>query len=197
MFFNPRALCLGAFALLISTVSAADCKAGPWGEVQQVGGQGGTEFCHTKYDLGVVMTGVEVWAAKKEIEAIQFYFSDGSNSGQIGKVDKNKKHARLDWDSSKTTISQVKTWTGRKGASLGRVYIRTSDGQELDVGIDTDGQETFETKTAAGIMLGAVGRGSDVVDNLGFLFLKSKIDKMAVEDVVFVRFLLTHLPFYT
>ncbi|KAF2248407.1 hypothetical protein BU26DRAFT_565804 [Trematosphaeria pertusa] len=185
MFFNARALFLGAAALFFGLSAADDCAQGPWQDVQYVGGQGGSPYCHTKYLDGTVMTGIEVWASKKEVEAIQFYYSDGTNSGQLGKVDKNKKHARLDWDSSTDGISQVKTWGNGKGESLGRVYIRTKGGAELDVGKDTDGQDTYESKTASGILLGAFGRSGEVIDGLGLLFLKSKIDKITVEDMVF------------
>jgi hypothetical protein len=58
-------------------------------------------------------------------------------------------------------------------------------GAELDVGKDTNGQDTFETKVNSGIMLGAFGSSGDHVDNLGFLFLKSKIDKITQDDIVF------------
>jgi len=96
-----------------------------------------------------------------------------------------KEHQRLDWDPSVDGVSQLKTWGNGKGQYLGRVYLRTKKGAELDVGKDTDGQDTFETKVNSGILLGAFGGSGDKIDRLGFLFLKSSIDKITLEDVVF------------
>lgn len=184
MYFSPRKLLIAA-ACLLTAVRASDCSDGPWQDVQWVGGQGGGDFCATKYKQGVVITGVEVWANKGGVRAIQFYYSDGTNSGQFGKIDGDR-HGRLDWDPAVDGISQVKSWGNGRGQHLGRVQIRTKKGAELDVGKDTSGQDTFESKTASGIMLGAFGRSGDLVDSLGFLFLKSKIERITIDDVVFV-----------
>lgn len=187
MLFNPRSLLVGATALFLSGVAtAADCANGPWTNVQYVGGGGGGEWCETKYDQGIVMTGMEVWASGKAVRAVQFYYSDGTNSPMIGKLDDIKEHQRIDWDPSKDGIDQFKSWGNGKGQYLGRVYLRLKSGGELNVGKDTDGQDTFESDPQSGIVLGAFGRGGDVVDGMGMLFLKSTVDKMTIEDVAFV-----------
>ncbi|KAF2731385.1 hypothetical protein EJ04DRAFT_579188 [Polyplosphaeria fusca] len=187
MIFSPKKLLLGA-AVLFSGFSglalADDCEQGPWQDVTSTGASTGGPYCATKWKSGTVITGVEVWANDKTVRAIQFYFSDGTNSQQWGKPDGNK-HARMDWDSAVDQIGQIKTWGNGKGQSLGRVYIRTKSGKELDVGKDTSGQDTFETNVASGVMLGAFGTAGDVIDSLGFIFLKSKIEKITVSDIVF------------
>ena len=54
------------------------------------------------------------------------------------------------------------------------------------MGKDTNGQTTFEHSVESGILLGGFGNSGDSIDSLGLLFLKSKIDKMTVSDVLFV-----------
>jgi hypothetical protein len=185
MYFSPRKLLLGATLLLSPFFAAADdCSEGPWTDVSSTGGGGGGGFCATKWKAGVVITGVEVWANSKDVRAIQFYYSDGTNSELFGKIDGDK-HARMDWDPATDGIEQLRTWGNGRGQYLGRVFIRTKTGKELDVGKDTSGQDTFESKVASGIMLGAFGAHGDVIDSLGFIFLKSKIERITIDDVVF------------
>ncbi|KAH7125511.1 hypothetical protein B0J11DRAFT_308099 [Dendryphion nanum] len=185
MLFSTPKILLGVSALFASSALAkSDCDSGPWTDVSSTGGGDGGPFCATKWKEGVVIKGVEVWANTKSVRAIQFYYSDGTNSQQWGKVDGDR-HARMDWDPATDGISQIKTWGNGRGQYLGRVQIRTSKGKELDVGKDTNGQNTYETKVASGIMLGAFGGAGDVIDRLGFLFLKSKVDKISIDDVKF------------
>lgn len=185
MFFSPKKLLLGATLLLSPFLAAADdCSEGPWTDVSSTGGGGGGGFCATKWKSGVVITGVEAWANDKGVRAIQFYYSDGSNSNLYGKIDGDR-HAKMEWDPAVDTIDQVRTWGNGRGENLGRVQIRTTQGKELDVGKDTNGQDTFESKVASGILLGAFGASGDLIDSLGFIFLKSKIERISIDDVVF------------
>jgi hypothetical protein len=203
MVFNPKSLVVGATALLFSgLVSAqnstappssgnstapsteASCTGGPWKEPKYIGAETGTEFCHTKFQEGVLMSGIEVWSTKKQIEAVQFYYSDGSNSGTIGKVVKEKEHKRLEWDSATDGIGQIRLWTDKKGETLGRIFIRTKNGEELDLGKEGK-TDPVEPMTNTGMLLGVSGRADDMVRGLSFLFMGSKIDKITVEDLVF------------
>lgn len=191
MRFSPTYIVLGAVALFSGIVNAADdCESGPWiaANIQWTGGPGGARYCATKWKQGIVITGVEVYASNKAVEAIQFFYSDGSNSPQFGEPNEEKK-ARMDWDPSVDSLSLVKTWGNGRGKWLGRVYMRTKTGKELDMGKDTSGQDTYEHSVESGILLGAFGNSGDSIDSLGLLFLKSKIDKMTVSEVVFVSYL--------
>lgn len=185
MLFSTTKIIFGVAALFAATTAAqSDCDRGPWARVSHTGGNNGAGFCATKYKAGIVITGVEVWADTKSVRAIQFFYSDGTNSQQWGKINGDRK-GRLNWDPSTDSISQVKTWGNGKGQFLGRVQIRTKSGKELDVGKDTNGQDTFESDVGSGIMLGAFGASGDVIDRLGFLFLKSKVTKVTIDDVKF------------
>ncbi|KAF2262424.1 hypothetical protein CC78DRAFT_534762 [Lojkania enalia] len=187
MLFSPQRLLLGATCLIATFTGftrADDCESGPWQDVSSVGGNGGGRWCATKFKSGIVITGIEAWADKKSVRGVQFYYSDGTNSGLVGKQDGDR-HGRMDWDPSVDQISQIKMWGNGVGKYNGRIYIRTKKGNEFDVGKDTSGQDVYETKVASGIMLGAFGNAGERIDHLGFLFLKSKIEKITVGDVVF------------
>jgi hypothetical protein len=166
------------------TAEAGSCTGGPWTEPKYAGAQAGTEFCHTKFNSGLLINGIEVWSDKKIIEAIQFYYSDGSNSGQIGKSPKEKEHKRLDWDSATDGLSSVKLWTDKKGENLGRITIRTKKGGELTLGKQGK-EDPIESPTNTGMLLGVSGRADDTIKGLSFLFMGSAIDKMSLEDVKF------------
>jgi hypothetical protein len=187
MFFSPKKLLAGAACLLLaaSSVAAEWCEGGPWEDLLVIGNtKGGGRFCATKWSEGTVMTGLEVWANKKGVMGIQFYYSDGSSSPLYGKIDGDRTK-RLDWDPAVDTITQVRSWGNGRGQFLGRVEIKTAKGGHLDVGKDTGGQDTFEYNVGSGIMLGAFGTSGDLVDSLGFYFLRSKIDKITMDDIVF------------
>lgn len=186
MLFCPKKLLLGAaYLLFASSVAADDCQSGPWTDVLNIGGPGGdTEFCSTKWMNGIVVTGVEVWANAWAVTGIQLYFSDGTDSGVFGHENGDRTD-RLTWDPSTDSISQLKMWGNGQGQFTGRVQIRTKTGLELDVGKDTSGQDTYEIKVNSGIMLGALGKSGDSIDVLGFLFLKSTVSKISMENVTF------------
>lgn len=188
MFFNARRVIVAATAILGIARAMGDCDDGPWNvaNIQWTGGSGGEPFCATKHKQGIVITGVEVHASSKVVEAVQFFYSDGTNSPQFGLPENTKRKERIDWDPATDTLSLVKTWGNGRGKYLGRLYIRTKSGRELDIGKDTSGQQTFEHNVESGILLGAFGAHGDVIDSLGLLFLRSKIDKMTVSDIVFV-----------
>ncbi|KAF2870112.1 hypothetical protein BDV95DRAFT_608132 [Massariosphaeria phaeospora] len=193
--FSKFATVIGAGALLFSGLaSAADpkaCESGPWTDVHAIGNAKIThQWCDTKHAEGIPITGIEAWANEHTIQAVQFYFADGTAGPQIGMPDNDgtseskvtKKHQRIDWDMAGNQIKQVKLWGNGKGTSLGRIQIRT-DKEEFDVGKLTGKQQAFDIKVNSGILLGAYGGVKDsTVEVMGFLFLKSEIKSMSVEN---------------
>jgi hypothetical protein len=193
MFFNVKTLFVGALTLLSAVYVNADaCDEGPWAPVSAVGGQGGDRFCTTDQANGVVITGVQVWATSKSIRGVQFYYSNGKDSGLIGDSTHDEGlDTRLDWDASTDVVDQVKMWGNGDGTWLGRFYLHTKSGKQIDIGKDTNGQDTFETNVGAGVLLGAFGAAKEDGDKgkrivaMGLLFLKSKITKISQDEVVF------------
>lgn len=190
MVFSPRKLLAGAacFFLAARSVLAATndawCTGGPWEDLLVIGDTNdGDGFCETRWQDGIVVTGIEAWASKKGVEGIQFYYSDGKSSKLYGTIVGQGK--RVDWDPSVDKITQFRSWGNGRGQHLGRIEVKLSKGGHLDQGKDTSGQDTFEYNVGSGIMLGAFGTSSSLIESLGIYFLRSKIDKISMDDVVF------------
>lgn len=187
---------MGSVALLSAAVQAdttradanTDCSSGPFHTgISWVGGSdGGDPFCATRWKQGVVMTGIEAWANHETLRAVQFKFSDGSLSEVFGKADGDK-HDRIEWKSTEAHVEKITLWGNGRGTRTGRIFVRLSDGKELDVGKDTSGQTSFDQvidpDKTGGILLGAFGKRGEDINHLGFLFLGSKIKKIRVEDI--------------
>ena len=181
-------LFLGAAALFAGIATATDCDSGPWnpGNINWVGGDGGGAFCETKWKAGVVVTGLDVYATSDDIEAVQFYYSDGTSGNQWGQVNGKEPAKSIHWDPTKgETIAQLRMWGNGVGTRLGRVYLRVSSGATLDAGKDTSGQKVYEKPVDSGVMLGAFGKCGDAIDNMGILFMKSKVSAIKVTDTKF------------
>jgi hypothetical protein len=186
---------LGSVALLFAAVQADttrqdagdDCSSGPFHTgVSWVGGNDGGPFCATRWKQGVVMTGIEAWANKNTLRAVQFKFSDGSLSEVFGKAEGDR-NGRLEWQSTEAHVEKITLWGNGVGTRTGRIYVRLSNGKELDVGKDTSGQtpydQTIDPDITGGILIGAFGKRGDDINHLGFLFLGSKVRKIKIEEI--------------
>ncbi|KAF2015498.1 hypothetical protein BU24DRAFT_461742 [Aaosphaeria arxii CBS 175.79] len=188
MYFSPKTLLLSAFtALLAAPATARYCGDGPWSNSGAIGGEGGEEFCETRFIKdGLVMKGFQVWDhRKKGIIAIQFHYSDGSTSKTYGRQTEGDVQPPFTWDPATVKVSQLKLWGNGRGTRSGAVYVRLSDGREAQFGKSVDGQDTYEWDVASGIMLNAYGAHGDMIDRLGFNFLKSKVEKVTIDNVAF------------
>jgi hypothetical protein len=188
MLYNPKQILL-AGAVLLSTFTNAigDCDKGPWNlaNVLAVGGSKGTEWCAAKQSSGIIINAVEVYYDTNGVNSLQWYFTDGTKGDVIGHAKGD--HKKLSWDpSAGDLITSFKCWGNGKGQWLGKVSIQAGKDLSLEVGKDVKDQDTFDQKTESGILVGAFGRSDkDRVISLGLLFLKSKIDRMTVEDIVY------------
>ncbi|KAF2463206.1 uncharacterized protein BDR25DRAFT_397308 [Lindgomyces ingoldianus] len=185
MFFNPRTLLLGTLSLLFTLSSASDCDEGPWAPVSATGSSDtGSPWCETKWKQGPIITGVEVWSNNERVRAIRFSYSDGSVGELHGRIDGDR-HGIISWDPANDKIIQATTWGDGKAHALGRLYLKTQTGKELNVGKDTGGQASFDHDVGSGIMMTAFGRQGYDIDQLGFNFLRGEIKKITIGDVKF------------
>ena len=184
MRFSATQIVLGV-AALIGLSQADDCSNGPWSNVQSVGGGGGKDWCETKHKEGITISGLEVWGSSKYVEQIQFSYSDDTVGPIIGKVFDGSSHQKLEWDPSATVVESLNLWGNGNGKYLGRVQLTLTDGKSLDVGKNTKGQTVYSPKVGSGIILGAYGAQDDIINRVGFLFLKSKVDKVKISDLEF------------
>lgn len=61
--------------------------------------------------------------------------------------------------------------------------MSTANGKELDVGWTHKSAEEFRVTVAGGLLLGAYGARGSSIDRLGFLFIKSKVQKVSITNV--------------
>ena len=190
MLFSVTKIAIGA-AALFGLVQAQDdnCGNGPWnpGNINVVGGGSrGTRFCASKHPDGIIVTGVEVWSSSSYVERVQFTYSDKSVSPWFGKELGGDRHQKIDWDPATVTVNQLNLWGNGNARWLGRVQLGLSDGRMLDVGKDTSGQNMYSSNVESGIISGVYGGQEEGITYIGFLFLKSKIRRIEMTDLMFV-----------
>lgn len=196
----PSKLLVGAVfaaSALLDFTLAGDCVNGPFAHVWRIGlgTSKATEdkslvpFCSTLHDVGVPVTGLDVWYDEREgINAIQIQYANGDRSGVFGQAGSSPQRRSIDWDYSKAFVDTFSLWGNGGGAQLGNIRMTLTDGREFDVGnrMDTRSKKTeFPIDVGAGVMLGFGGWGSNNIKQGYALFLKSQIDHITMTDPVF------------
>ncbi|KAJ4355449.1 uncharacterized protein N0V89_003465 [Didymosphaeria variabile] len=198
MVSSPFKLLLGAaFAAtaLLDIAIAGDCSNGPFAPMMMIGmrdpetHEGVVPFCSTLHDVGVPVTGLDVWYDTDEgVNAIQIQYANGDRHGIFGVPGSSPQHQSIDWEYSKTFVDSFSLWGNGGGAKLGNIRMVLTDGREFDVGNrhDTRSKKTeFPVDVGAGVMLGFAGWGSNDIKQGNALFLKSQIDHITMTDPVF------------
>lgn len=92
-----------AVLLFCATLAVADdrCVKGPFvKDPPKAGVLPPNPACHTRWDNGEVIVGVEAWAAKFQVKAIRFKYSQMGWGPILGSVDKwADRHAVGEWKS--------------------------------------------------------------------------------------------------
>ena len=158
------------------------CSAGGMAPVHIVGGHGGTYFCENRLQSsGDVLSGLEVWSGNKGIFGIQLTFSSGNNSMYGHQGDEKSESLKLE---PGELVQSARLWGNGKGQHLGHIYIKT-DKHEFDVGMPKP-NDGYAIDVGGGQLLGAEGYAGDkYLQNLAFLFLKAKIDRIEIGDIHF------------
>ncbi|KAG9235422.1 hypothetical protein BJ875DRAFT_495019 [Amylocarpus encephaloides] len=190
MRFYTQAVMVGVASLLSLATAAGDCEKGPYAPTISVGAddiEDSPKFCWAEYDQGLVVVGLEVWAARFHIKGVKMTMSDGSNR-MIGQqqVDPQGGNERIAWG-IKDKVTALKMWKNKDKKGLGKIEIEISNGKKLVCGnqkeTSHDGPELIDP--AGGTILGAKGAAGAWLENLGFLFLRSTIDEADIIDVKF------------
>ncbi|KAF2869452.1 hypothetical protein BDV95DRAFT_608997 [Massariosphaeria phaeospora] len=182
MLLTTRALLLGAASLLCGLAHSYDlgfqgnrCNRDMMNsDPFFIGGGDGTDFCETLADIGVVITGIEVWAEGNGVNGLKFYFSDGWVSPQVGRQLGEAK--RFDWKPDNgDLISSIELWGDGSGHHMGRIKLGLNNGQTFE-----HGRNPYVLNAGGGIMLGAAGLHElgTGINQLTFRMLKSKIHSM-------------------
>jgi len=148
-------------------------------------------FCATKWDQNnsASIIGIEMWAARFNMHAIQLSYSDGSKSDMIGQIPNDydaDEHNHVTWDATQT-LDQLTVWKNRDGNAVGsiRVHVKGT-GKPLQVSSGhTAHDDGDDAPVGAGILVGVTGTSWEYVHNLKFWFLNSPIAKAEVISMDF------------
>ncbi|OCK84546.1 hypothetical protein K432DRAFT_422506 [Lepidopterella palustris CBS 459.81] len=163
---------------------------GPWASIQEVGGDGGSAWQESKWDSGLVVMAIQVWDDGSRLRGIQLTYTDGSTSVVYGEPSGgNDRTLTLDVGGGEL-VTSLTLWGDGVGSRAGRVLIQTNK-QQFNAGKDTSSQTGYPADVGGGIITGAFGRAGQDLDALGFLFLRAKITKISITDVVLSQALTT------
>ncbi|PVH95051.1 hypothetical protein DM02DRAFT_732094 [Periconia macrospinosa] len=182
-----------AAVLFLATLAIADdrCTNGPFvKDPPQAGRKVPNPACHTQWDNGEVIVGVEAWAAKWQMRAIRFKYSQmgwGEIHGNI--KDHDGTHAVAEWKASEEV--NIRTWNNKPDDgdpvdAVGRILITTKGRTLLDIGTDpkkTAKNENYGSNMGGGIILGARTASGVWLDYVEFNMLKSKVKSAELIDV--------------
>lgn len=82
----------------------------------------GGDFCLSRWKSGVLISGIEAWADDNGIQMMRMYYSDGKTT-DIGTNVKAPHHGKIQWDSGKERIKELKLWGRKDATGIGRIYI--------------------------------------------------------------------------
>ncbi|CAI6340609.1 unnamed protein product [Periconia digitata] len=187
--FSTKAVLLSFASLAI----ADSCTEGPFvKDPPKAGVLPPSPACHTRWDNGEVIVGVEAWAAKFQMKAIRFKYSQQGWGPTLGTVDKHSEyHAVGEWSASEKI--SIRMWNNKPDDgdpvdAVGWIQIsKKKNGEKLlDIGGDpkkTAKTENYGANMGGEMILGArVGSGA-WLDYLEFNMLKSPVEKAELTDV--------------
>lgn len=203
-----------AVLLFLATLAIADerCTNGPFvKDPPKAGVEPPNPGCHTQWDNGEVIVGIEAWAAKFQMKAIRFKYSQMGWGAIHGTVDKYADtHAVGEWKATdqvstldmrdnmhEWTIklicaADIRMWNNKPDDgdpvdAVGRILITDQGGRTLlDVGANskkTAKTENYGANMGGGIILAARAGAGAWLDYLEFNMLKSKVKSAELIEV--------------
>ena len=165
------------------TTSDEACKSDNFANRHFIGGESGDEWCAVRFkETGDVVNQVSVWSDKKGIRGIQFTFSGGSSSMQGEQGEGSAQNLNL---KAGELISTARLWGNGRGQHLGHIYLKTSGGQEFDVGMKKP-NDGYDIDVGGGLLLGGTGRTHDnFINEMALIFLRSKIEGATISEIQF------------
>ncbi|KAF1959687.1 hypothetical protein CC80DRAFT_533061 [Byssothecium circinans] len=176
---------------LISLVSA-NCEKGPF--VSALAGVGFDKtpgyqhFCDSKWEEGIIITGIRVWAAKFQVKAVQFQYAGGDWGARHGQIPDNDVQPK------------EKTWKENDKIGLKLWNNKPDDGDPMDavgkIVVTQEGQKDFEAggskidkemyvDNPSGKLLAVKGAAGAWVSSLEFKFLESAITNVEMTSITF------------
>ncbi|KAF2643192.1 hypothetical protein P280DRAFT_467257 [Massarina eburnea CBS 473.64] len=186
---------LSVFGLSSAAADVHLCSGdGPYDVTKQYGKVGGEDlnFCDSKWDKGITVTGIEAWSTKWHVRAFQLTYSDGSKGplhGDSGDTEGNNggwwAHQSLSWkEGDMISDAHLAGNYWNHGDALGMIHMEQG-GNVMDVKSDVGKSNGEPQKLSSGILLGAFGTAGDYVNSFGFMFLKSTVGKSEIVEIKF------------
>ncbi|CAG8951795.1 hypothetical protein HYFRA_00005599 [Hymenoscyphus fraxineus] len=179
---------LGATAAVLFSLAAAQdpkCDSGPLLAGSTLGnGKNGGYYCDTKWDAGVTVTGITLWASKDHMRGFKLTYSNQAQGPLHGTEDGDRKTA-CKWDEG-DPIKSLKLWKAERNEDmLGWVEIETESGKKCGDGSDRERWGNTIAKTHSGILAGARGTSGAGIDSIEFLFMDAKAMKAEIINLEF------------
>ena len=155
-----------------------------YGVIQQfyrIGGSGGSAFQADQVRNGAVVEKLEVWSYRNSLAAIHLTFSNG-HVEKIGDKGDHKHQGSFSIDyAGGETVTELSIWGNGAGTRCGAFRIKTNKKREFFPKMWSWGLKTeYKMEVGSGIILGAFGRKSGVVNSLGLLMLR-KVSSIELE----------------
>lgn len=137
---------LSAAAATMAMVGSvtANCDKGPFistaAGIPMDKNPGYQQFCESRWEEGVIITGIRVWSAKFQIKAVQFRYAGddwGKRYGQIPTNDVNPKEKT--WDENDQV--DIRLWNNKPDDgdpmdAVGRIQITQEGKDKFEAGAD-------------------------------------------------------------
>ena len=197
MFFSVKAAATAATLLSVLGLSSARAdthlceQPGPFDTTKMYGkAADDIAFCDTKWDKGISVTGIEVWATKWHVKAVQLSFSDGTKGtihGDATDTEGNDGnwygHGSVSWkDGDLVTDAHIAANYWGSGDALGMLHLEIA-GQKLDVKSDVGSFNGEGQLLSSGLLIGAYGSAGGYVNSFGLMFLKQTIGKSEIIEI--------------
>ncbi|CAG8981509.1 hypothetical protein HYALB_00003082 [Hymenoscyphus albidus] len=188
MFYSRERIVAAAAALatLVGVASAGNCDHGPFSASYLAGkDEGGGNFCDTKWEDGITITGIEVWAAKWHIKGFQFTYSDGTkgNVHGIATADGDR-HAGIFWDEG-DAITKMQWWKNHDQNGIAKIYVETKSGKKLEKGDGKTRGDPSDIPVGSGILMAVRGANGAWLNNIDFRFMGNVAQSAVVSKIKF------------
>lgn len=142
-------------------------------EFHRIGGSGGSYFQKDQIREEAVVEKIEVWSYRNSLAAVHLTFSNG-HVEKIGDRGSHKYQGSFTIDyASGERVTELSIWGNGAGTRCGAFRIKTSKNTVFHPKMWKWGLKTeYKMNVGGGIILGAWGKSTGVVNSLGILMLR-------------------------
>lgn len=149
-------------------------------------------FCDTKWDKGITVTGIQMWATLGHVKAFQLTFSDGSkgdvhgdNTDTEGNGGNWYGQGQVSWKEGElvTDVHLAGNYWGN-GDRFGGMTMQVA-GQKFETKSDIGSFAGEPQNLASGLLIGAYGSAGSDINSFGLMFLAGSAGDAQIVDMKF------------